>query len=259
MSCRLFIDEVGNDDVNHPAERFLSVTGITTKISSHSRVITPEIELLKANLFGHNPPQWPVVLHRKEIVRRESPFDNLSDPNVNQEWEARILHLIGSLPYIANTVLIDKQAHVQKYDVWKFNPYHYCLRVLIERYVLWLYRQRLTGDVVIEPRFKQVDKKLKASFEHIYDHGTEHIPAHRIQQRLTSREIKFEPKSSNVAGLQLVDMIAHPSHQALKSKITGEPMKAQFGMQVVDILMRSRYSRDPKRGTIEGWGQKILP
>ena len=52
MSCRFFIDEVGNDDVRHPSERFLSLTGIITKISGHDKHITPEIERLKADLFG---------------------------------------------------------------------------------------------------------------------------------------------------------------------------------------------------------------
>ena len=103
--------------------------------------------------------------------------------------------LIEDLPYIAITVAIDKHAHVEKYSVWHFNPYHYCMRALIERYVLWLNRHKLTGDVVAEPRFKKVDKKLKKSFSYIYDHGTENIPAAIVQARLTSREIKFDPKA----------------------------------------------------------------
>jgi hypothetical protein len=259
MSCRFFIDEVGNDDVRHPSERYLSLTGIITKTSGHEKRITPEIEALKSDLFGHDPPRKTVVLHRREIVRREPPFGALQDFATNAEWERRILALIEGLPYIAITVMIDKHEHMQKYSVWQFNPYHYCVRALVERYVLWLNRNNLTGDVVAEPRFKKADKKLKASFEYIYKHGTEHIPAATIRRRLTSQEIKFEPKSANVCGLQLVEMIAHPSHQALKAKFTGEQMAASFGSRVVEILLRGRYSRHPKSGLVESWGQKQLP
>lgn|SRR5262249_59119066 len=99
MTCRLFIDEVGNDDTRHPGERYLSVTGIITKKVAHDRPITTEIEVLKIDLFGHNPPQWTVILHRNEIVRRVLPFDCLPDPKVNAEWERRILGLIEDLPY----------------------------------------------------------------------------------------------------------------------------------------------------------------
>ena len=260
MSCRLYIDEVGNDDTATVSERYLSLTGITTKLRSHDTIIQPEIERLKSRIFGHNPPQWPVILHRREIVRKERPFfDCLWDPKVNEDWENSILALIKDLPYIANTVAIDKQEHAQKYVVWQFNPYHYCMRALVERYVLWLNRQRLTGDVVVEARFKKQDKKLKRSFNYIYDHGTEHIPAAIVQNCLTSREIKFETKQANVAGLQLVEMIGHPSYQAMRAQFTGVPMTARFGSKVVDVLIKHRYSRHPKTGVIEGWGQKRLP
>jgi hypothetical protein len=167
--------------------------------------------------------------------------------------------LIEKLPYIAITVMIDKHEHARKYVVWQFDPYHYCMRALVERYVLWLNRHHLTGDVVAEPRFKKQDKRLKRSFSYIYDHGTEHIPAATVQRCLTSREIKFEPKEANVCGLQLVEVIAHPSHQAIKALFTGQPMTARFGLKVVEMLLRSRYSRHPKTGMIEGWGQKRLP
>jgi hypothetical protein len=55
MTCRLFIDEVGNNDVKTLEEQFLSITGIITKKRGHDHVITPEIEKLKTDIFGHNP------------------------------------------------------------------------------------------------------------------------------------------------------------------------------------------------------------
>jgi hypothetical protein len=259
MTCRLYIDEVGNDDTKSPSEQYLSLTGIIAKTHAHDRQIQPEIECLKNRIFGHNPPQYLVVLHRKEIVRKERPFDCLWNPEINDDWERSILKLIGTLPYIAITVAIDKHEHAEKYLVWQFNPYHYCMRALIERYVLWLNRHHLTGDVVAEPRFKKQDKKLKRSFNYIYDHGTEHIPAPTVQRCLTSREIKFETKKANVCGLQLVEMIGHPSHQAMRSEMTGVPMTAAFGKKVHNILLQSRYARHPKTGRIDGWGMKKLP
>jgi hypothetical protein len=161
MTCRLYIDEVGNDDVKTPSERFLSITGITTKVRSHDNLITPEIEQIKADLFGHHPGNNPVILHRKEIIRKEAPFHALQDVAINAQWESRILDLIERLPYIANTVLIDKHEHVNRYQVWHFNPYHYCMRALVERYVLWLNRHHLTGDVVAEPLNQDTRKSLK--------------------------------------------------------------------------------------------------
>jgi hypothetical protein len=71
MGCRLFIDEVGNDDVEHPAEQYLSLTGALCKTRGHDNRITPQIEAAKTHFFGHNPPGKIVILHRRELVRHE--------------------------------------------------------------------------------------------------------------------------------------------------------------------------------------------
>jgi hypothetical protein len=261
MKCRLYIDEVGNEDMNPPeSERFLSLTGIITKLHGHDHVITPEIEKLKTDLFAHDPVTNPVILHRREIVRKEKPFDALWIAAVNAEWETRILGLINTLPYIAITVMIDKIEHLNRYQVWHFNPYHYCLTALIERYVLWLNSKNLVGDVVAEPRTPRVDKKLKAAFKYIYRNGTANISPALLQKRLTSHELKFDPKENNVCGLQLVDMIAHPSHHNVRAGYPNQPaMTAAFGLKVVEILKNDRYRRNPWNGIIMGWGIKRLP
>jgi Protein of unknown function (DUF3800) len=259
MTCRLYIDEVGNDDTRTESERYLSLTGIITKVRGHDNSITPAIESLKTRLFGHNPPQYPVILHRKEIIRRDPPFDCLWNEATNRDWEVSLLTLLGTLPYIAITILIDKHEHRDRYKVWLFNPYHYCMMALVERYVLWLRRHSLQGDVVVEQRFKKQDKKLKSAFTYIYNNGTWNISRRIVQTHLTSKEIKFENKKANIAGLQLVEMIANPSHQYLKSKCNGQPMLARFGREIVDVLNEKRYSRDPKTGRIKGWGLKLLP
>jgi Protein of unknown function (DUF3800) len=126
------------------------------------------------------------------------------------------LALIEALPYITNTILIDKHEHAKRYGEWQYNPYHYCMLALVERYVLWLRRNHLTGDVLAESCGKREDKALKTAFRYIYENGTENIPPETVQQHLTSREIKLQSKDANICGLQLVDMIANPSHQLLK-------------------------------------------
>jgi hypothetical protein len=55
-------------------------------------------------------------------------------------------------------------------------------------------------------------------------------------------------------------MIAHPSHRNLRAAYPDRPpMKAQFGLKVVDILNRERYRRKPNTNQIEGWETKRLP
>ncbi len=262
MSCRLFIDEVGNADLRGSATednvRYLSLTGIITKQAVHDRYFQPHLDALKAAHFGHSEAT-PLILHRREIMRAEGPFAVLRDAGKRTAFDADLLCLLKTLPYIAITVTIDKREHLNRYAVWHFDPYHYCMRCMIERYVLWLNRHKLTGDVAAEPRFKKGDKRVKASFQKIYSEGTEHVPETIIQRRLTSHEIKFFPKMQNVAGMQVCDLLAHPSFRSMKHERDGVPSPDDFGTKIVDVLLRSRYSRDPRNKIIDGWGRKWLP
>jgi Protein of unknown function (DUF3800) len=259
MTCRLFIDEVGNSDLEGSADdpnvRYLSLTGIIIKRGAHDGAVTGSVTGLKQKHFA-DPG---IVLHRREIIRREGVFAVLRAPFAQAAFDADLLNLFDRLPYLVHTVTMDKREHLERYSVWHFDPYHYCLRCLIERYVLWLNRNRLTGDVVAEPRFKKADKKLKSSFQTIYDHGTDNIPRNIVQRCLTSRELKFEPKSANVAGLQICDLLAYPSYRHMKFEKMRLAHPHDFGNEIADLLLGKKYARHPRTRVVAGVGRKWLP
>jgi len=76
--------------------------------------------------------------------------------------------------------------------------------------------------------------------------------------QLTSRQLKVKPKGNNIAGLQLADLIAHPSYRATLLRRNRQPLPANFGGQIADILEASKYNRRADV-EIEGWGRKWLP
>lgn len=183
----------------------------------------------------------------------------LNKPDINASWEAAVLGLVDKLPYLAITVMIDKHEHKDRYKVWRFNPYHYCMLALVERYVMWLNAKGLTGDVLAEARYKKVDMALKRSFQYFYLHGSDGVPKPIAQKCLTSREIKFAAKKANVAGLQLVELIAHASHHGTRCKHTKIELGNHFGKRIYELLEAKKYRRHPKTLKVEGWGQKWLP
>jgi Protein of unknown function (DUF3800) len=211
--CRLYIDEVGNGGLtvasNNPNERYLSLTGIITKVHYYDCRFIPEINTFKREIFGVDGSN--VILHRREIVRREGPFSVLRDNALSEEFDKRLLVLFERLPYLASTIVLDKKRHIDLYGDWTRDPYHYCLEALVERYVLWMRRNAYLGDVVIESRGKRPDKAVKAAFHGIYERGTQNIPYKIVQKFLTSKEIKFMLKTDNCPAMQIVDLIAHPS------------------------------------------------
>lgn len=261
MTCRLFIDEVGNNDLDGSKAddnvRYLSLTAVLTKRQSHDRTIQPHWDQFRTDIFGPNGAA--LILHRRELVRKEADFVALRDPEVERRFNDGLLHMLSTLPYLVSTATIDKREHLDRYTLWHNDPYHYCLRCLVERYVLWLRRHGLTGDVAIEPRNKNVDRRVKESFRRIYDHGSDTIPKGIIQQHLTSHDIKFIQKKSNVPAMQLCDLIAHPSYRSMKFERLGMPQPDDFGEKIAKILLDKKYARHPKTLQIVGYGRKWLP
>ena len=175
MKFRFYVDEVGNSDLGasqEPNHRYLSLTGIIFELGYVDTTVFPAIEGLKRKYFGSHPDE-PIVLHRKELVNKKPPFDSLQVREVEQAFNRDLLNLLRSLDYVVITTVIDKLEHQQRYRVWRFDPYHYCLTTLVERYVLWLKRYNSVGDVMAESRGGKEDLRLKDSFARVYKLGSD--------------------------------------------------------------------------------------
>jgi hypothetical protein len=132
------------------------------------------------------------------------------------------------------------------------------MTVLLERYVMWLQGVGETGDVMAESRGGREDRKLKDAFERLFRSGTDNVAPEEFAARLTSSQLKVKAKANNIAGLQLADVIAHPSFRATLARRNNEGLPDNFGGRVGAILEESKYRRSPQ-GQIWGWGRKWLP
>jgi Protein of unknown function (DUF3800) len=260
MKYRLYIDEVGNPGLSaseNPKHRYLSLTGVILELGNVDTFVFPRLEDLKRRYFGSHADE-PVILHRKEMVTRKPPFEALADPEVERAFNGDLIAFLEEVEFVTMTVVIDKLDHSNRYHVWRFDPYHYCLRVMIERYVPWLEECNARGDVMAERRGGKEDRRLKVSFEQLILSGTDYVSPQRFLSALTSRQLKVKAKVSNIAGLQIADVIAHPSYRSIVAEREGEPMMAPFGLRIVEILNAKKYHRS-KAGRIEGYGRKWLP
>jgi len=194
VKYRMYVDEVGNPDLNASYDhrhRHLSLTGVIIELGHVVAQVFPRLEDLKRRFFGSHPDN-PIILHRKDLVNARPPFQCLRDPPTRTKFDSELLQLLAELDYVVITVVIDKQAHVEQYRVWQYDPYHYCMKVLLERYVMWLQGIRAEGDVMAESRGGKEDRRLKASFLGLTEAGTEHIGVETFQRWLTSKQLKGE-------------------------------------------------------------------
>lgn len=256
MKFRIYIDEVGNPDLessDDPNHRFLSLTGVILDLEDLERVVHPQMEELKAKYFPHHPDE-PVVFHRSEMVNALPPFQALKDPAVTERFDQDLLKLIQSWEYTVISVCLDKKRHKEIYTVWRYDPYHYCLAVRLERFVFFLNRRNSHGDAMAESRGGKEDMRLKAAFLRLWERGTDYVGPEQFQGTLTSKQLKIKQKANNISGLQLADLLAHPSrNEILKEHGLSDREIAPFAQKVIAIL-QEKY--DQLGGSV--FGKKML-
>jgi len=247
LKYRIYIDEVGNTDLNssdNPNHRFLSLTGVIIKLGYVSKILNPEMESLKKSFFDSHPDE-PVLFHRKELLNAKPPFQKLKDKNIRSSFDSKLLAFLTKWEYKVISVCIDKQKHAKTYSTWRYDPYHYCLEVLLERYIFFLDSIDAVGDVMAESRGGKEDMRLKNSFNRLYKEGTDYIKPDRFAQRLTSCQLKIKNKANNISGLQLADLLAHPSrNEILKENGLREKALPPFGQKIIKILKDKYYQED---------------
>ena len=256
MKYRIYIDEVGNSDLDSsedPNHRFLSLTGVIIDLHHIEKVIHPEMEALKGKFFRHHPDD-PVIFHRKEMLNAKGSFEVLRDENTRRRFDDELLSQLRAWEYRVVSVCLDKKRHKETYTVWRYDPYHYSLAVLLERFVFYLERVRAVGDVLAESRGGNDDRRLKDSFAQLWETGTEYVSPDRFQKALTSKQLKVKPKLNNIAGLQIADLVAHPSrNEILREQKLFDRGPAPFAERVIQLL---QVKYDQEGGRI--FGKKFL-
>jgi len=260
MKYRLYVDEVGNPDLrssDHEHNRFLCLTGVAFELDYVDKVLFPELEKIKKDFFGSHPDD-PIIFHRKEILKKKPPFSDLQYPTIQVKFNQLLLKKLKSWEYTVISVIIDKKEHDERYSTWKYDAYHYCQEILIERFRLFLNINNVTGDMMFESRGAKEDRRLKKSFRNILENGTHNLKSEDLLQHYTSRELKVKPKTNNISGLQIADLIAHPARRwFFQNVFKMDDGKRTFGDKIINLLEEKKFFR--YNDEIYGYGAKKLP
>ena len=257
---RLYVDEHGTDDVTAVEadnERYLSLTGVAMKISEARDKLSPRFASIKAEIFEHDPDE-PLIFHRKKIVKRAGPFGCLGSGEKRGKFDTRILDVMSDCEYHVITALIDKKAMLKKWAWANKEPYHYLMEVMVEKYAKFLKRKDSIGDIMPEARMGRKDERLQKAFEHVKANGTYYAAQGTIAKWIPSSNLKFRTKKDNIAGLQLADLLAHPSHMIVRLRMGHQVNLGLFCLNVKAILEDHKYDRG-WHGRINGYGMKWLP
>lgn len=256
---RLYIDESGDhtyNDLGDPSKRYLGITGIIFKKEEYV-AFAANLEHLKVKHFSHDPDE-PLIFTRSAITNKRGLFGKLNDPTKEIAFNTDILALFRHSAYRIITVVIDKKAHIERYDSAAWHPYHYGLMAMLERYCGFLKFKNARGDVIAEARGKREDDGLRLAFSDAYLSGTWYYGSQFFKNTLTSPKLKLKPKEKNIAGLQLSDLLAYPTKNEilLDHKRIKEPGN-KFWRQITEAIA-NKYNNRAATGVVSGYGKIFL-
>ncbi|HEV2856648.1 MAG TPA: DUF3800 domain-containing protein [Thermoanaerobaculia bacterium] len=257
---RLYVDESGDhtfslaDDDNH---RYLGLLGVWFDSEAPYMEFARALGDLKREIFGWHPDDPPICFHRNDILRRKHAYGRLREPEVNGRFEAGLLKVVREASFCTTCVVIDKATYRTKAYRELFHPYHYCIAVLVERYVGWLNHFGGEGDVVAESRGRSEDHELLDAFELALQNGTRFREPQSFQQVLTSTKIKLKKKEHTVPGLELADLLAHPFKREMVAERRGEQPPEDFGSALLNAA-RAKMNCHPSTGHVMGYGKVWL-
>lgn len=238
------------------SRRYLLICGVLIEQEYYKYFFQPELESIKKSNFNYDPDE-PLILHREDIIGKRGKYWILRYHEREKKFNEDILNFIKKHDYRIISVLIDKKSHIERYRESAYHPYHYCLTAILERYCGFLNYINAVGDVMAESRGKNEDNELKNEYINIYNRGTQFRKPGFFRNVLTSKEIKIKQKKSNIAGLQISDIIANPIRkQILFEKGIIDEFKG-FSKDICDAIV-GKFNKHMYSGKIDGYGKIFL-
>lgn len=167
----------------------------------YAEKIVPAVEKLKFNYFGHDS----VVLHENEISKQKGAFAFLAHRPTRDTFMAGLTSIMDASNFILIACVVDK-ARLNRAAGSASNPYHIALGMGLEALRGFLAEKgqdAVKTHVVVECRGKKEDAELELEFRRICDGDN---PGNRV----LPFDVVFADKKTNLAGLQLADLVARP-------------------------------------------------
>ncbi|NVM25709.1 MAG: DUF3800 domain-containing protein [Desulfobacterales bacterium] len=257
---RLYIDESGDHtyfDVDKLEKRYLGLTGCIVEKEYYGDCFKPELETLKKNHFSYDPDD-PPIFHRTDLINCRGPFWRLRDKEKRQPFNKDLLRYFREMNFTLITVVIDKKSHIDRYDKAAFHPYNYCLAAMLERYCGFLNFYNAKGDMMAESRGKIENELLASSYQMVYRRGTQWRGASFFNNVLTSEQMKIKPKTANVAGLQVADLLAYPMKQEILVEKGLLPDRSEAFSKTICEAVKRKHNQQVYQGRVSGYGKVFL-
>ncbi len=206
----------------------------------YAETIIPRLEHFKFRHFGHDA----LVLHEHEIRKQKGDFSVLANLQLRHQFISELSEIMDQSNFVLAACVIDKKK-LKQTNPQVSDPYHFALAYCLDGLRDFLTEKKQIDRktyVLVERRGKKEDKALELEFRRICDN------------KMYPFDVIFEDKKSNLAGLQLADLVARP--------IGLNYLRPQQENRAFDILKKKLLCRGGRTNAgddFEGYGLKIVP
>ena len=237
-----FFDECGDHSLEKIDQDFplfvLALVVVEREI--YQNQVLPELNRFKLRYWNHEG----INLHSRDIRLATGPFSMLLNPTIRPKFIEELTAILDKLPFTLFISAVRKQTHVERYGKNATNPYDLSLEFTMERLIHFLESNGETHlPIIAEARGKREDNALEQAFYRLMARGTSFQPADQFKK--FDCPLTFQSKKTNIAGIQLADLCAHPCARHILN-----PAKEN---RAFEIAKKHLYSN----GNVAGW--KVFP
>ena len=241
----MYVDECGDQNLSNfePTFPIFSLCGIIVS-EQQNNALKEKVNAMKNRFWGTEG----IILHSRDIRKCQKGFEILFNLDVKREFYNAVNEILGETEaYKVVSCSILKEDYIRQFG--KLNDvYAQSLSHLVERAIFYLDDLKIENgvelDIIVEQRGKKEDQNLLRFYNRLRDAGTYWVSTERLQSHI--RRFDFVPKSKNVVGLQIADLVAYP--------ITKHILEPDLINPAFSILEPNIYESDGKR-----LGLKVIP
>lgn len=247
----MYIDESGDTaPLSQNGNKFLVLTGCIIK-ADEKRTIEFQLRDIKSRYY-----QNPDIEIKSNFLRYANPdIPNCSSPlklhdrEKYNQLEEEVATFLKSIPVTLISVVINKQEFWTRYPA-KY-PYDSAYIFLLERFQMFLQKEKAIGICILDPREGQVEKHYIG--ENIDKaHHTLRFDGSRLGVRCDNviERVLFSTSDLNI-GIQIADLYCYPIFHIFEYN-----KKAEEYWRYNEVTRLKLHNKD---GKIEGVGLKIFP
>lgn len=233
MLYKLYLDESGTPDIGNFNPSFpyfiLSSFIVNEDQAQHLKIRADQV---KFKYWG----KTNIILHSREIGRRENDFLILKDPSIEQNFHKDLSQLLISTGGSCVIAVINKNK--AKALGWKYDDvYRNASRAILEFFVEYLFVKKNKGQIIIESAGTNRDILFYKEYIRLLSSGLSilGIDHQKMKQIITS--ISFVSKNNQDIEAQVADLLAYPAgHNCLISDGTRSIVPNSYEDSMCNIL-----------------------